>query len=220
MRYLIATLFFICSCVQTWAQNCDSSWLKLDQKATDGSVNRVFNIGGKDRLVVNGWCEVDKNDTVYSEFVLFECGSERNLGEWSALDPSRIRQLRDTLIVEDLDWLPVGKDFKYEYVTLFVNKYYCGKEGAKVIKTLSNSYRKYTRAQIEHVYKEYSMLTKGNFERNIEVADMLLWAYVSGDAKAEEYFRTIESKFGPFDGAIAESWHDALAIFERYKAMN
>lgn len=182
----------------------------------DANVKRTFLLGIRS-IAVCGDRIIEGTDTVYSEFSLFECGNDTTLKEWGVLEPCRINMVKDTVYVNQLYFLPIGKNLAYSFEPFYIYKYWYQNNLLHKKQSFNTALRKYSKAEIEEVFKQHAKLKRGNVEENVNVADMLFWAYVSGNKKAELYFNKIETDFGPFDGYISEEWHKIQNTYLFYK---
>jgi len=201
------------------SQNCNCPQDKMLPKY--GSTVRVFSFSSSIKLGICGYHKVVGKDTAYSEFCLFQCGFNKVIDEWDATQICRINQVRDTLFVKELKGLPVGKNMEAKWAPFYINKYYFTNGVLKQETFYRKDLKNYSDLQIHEVLDEYKKLKKdGNYEHLLLVANRLFWAYVSGSKEAEAKLMTMEQKFGPFDGAIAEDWKDLLATYEHWKSKN
>ncbi len=195
--------------------NCPSEGL-----GNTGKPHSLFSFTNGKKIGLCGYREIKNNDTTYSEFALVQCGQKKPIEEWGAVESCKIKKVNDTLFVKELYGLPIGKDFTVIWMPFYINKFYFTGNTLQKKKFYRKDIKKYSKEQIRQVLTKYEKLTRGNFEHTIDVANMLFWAYVSGNNEAEVYLKTIPKKFGPFDGAIAEEWDDISATYELWKEKN
>lgn len=154
---------------------------------------------------------------IYSELALIDCSSKSIIEQWDALQDYKITFANDTLQLSNLYLLPVGKRLVYKQAPFLIYKYYFA--GNKLLRT--SYYNKaavlYSNNQISHSLEKYKKAKRGNTEDNVEVADILFCAYVSGSKQAENYLKQLKTKLGPFDGAIAEQWNSIWQLYLQYK---
>lgn len=182
--------------------------------------NMIYTLSGQHKIGLCGGYEIKGIDTVFSEFCIYECGSDTVVGEWGAVIECKVEMSDDTLIVSELYLLPIGKNFEIISLPFYRHKYFYVEE--KLVEHLfyDNNIRKFSKKEIEQAIGKYKKLSKGNFEYTIHVALMLFWSYVSGDKKAELYFNKIEKKYGPFDGYISEWWSEVDITYKHWKELN
>jgi hypothetical protein len=157
---------------------------------------------------------------VFSEFVLVTCPGDSILDEWGAVDNCWIEVRKDTLIVETLEYLPIGKHFHYKQFPYKIEKIHY-EHGIPVLKTTVNhKIRKYSTAEIQIVLHQYERDSKDFtnnhpafhfMEHEENLADRLFVAAISGSATARKYLVEFNDKFKP-DGGIAERYDDLIAM--------
>lgn len=119
---------------------------------------------------------------------------------------------KDTLLVDQLQNLPTGDNFNYRETVWATEKIYFS--GQRVVRKLlvNRQIKKYTKAEILTVLKSYESAKPGLDNSKMEIANKLFMASISGDKKARQYFKEIETKFGTLDGAFAEEYNDLAAM--------
>jgi len=164
---------------------------------------------GKD-IALCGYSETKGSEKIYSEFVLAVCGQDKILDFWDAMTSCKIRVTGDTLIIDELKYLPTGDDLNFKS-TLWTSQkvYFKNNEVQRRIK-VNRGIRKYSRLEIDRVIKEFE-----HAERYVEgLADKLFMATLSGDKKARQYFIDYKTKFGPLDGYVAEDYNELTAMLK------
>ena len=180
----------------------------------------TFDLDGNRKISICGYREKSRKDTVFSGFLLFQCGRKEFISEWDETQSCKITQNADTLLVSEFSALPVGKGFALKSVLFRVKKFFF--QNASVVSTASylSSAPGYSSAQINTVLQQYTKLSGRNYDSILLVAHRLVWAYISGSSKAEKYLQQMKTKFGPFDGAIAEEFEEVCATYELWKKEN
>lgn len=219
MYKLFATLIILFSS-EANAQKCNCFKKFGNGEIIDlGSVKKNFTFSNKKNVAVCGDMEVQKGDTIYSEGFLSFCDENKIIEEWGALDPCKIRKINDTIFVETLCWLPIGKNYKTVSVPFYSRKYFFYKDSVYSTNYIIN-YRKYSKKQILQILQQYKKITKGNSDYTITVANRLFWSCVSGSKKAEELLLSLPIKFKDFDGAYAEDFDDIVGNYKLWKKTN
>jgi hypothetical protein len=122
------------------------------------------------------------------------------------------------LIVKELFGLAIDKKMEIKWVPFYITKYYFDKSILHSTAFFRKDLIKYTPTQIRSVINQYQNLKKiETADDMLLVAHRLFWAYVSGSKEAERYLNSFEKHFGPFDGAVAEEFHDLLATYKLYR---
>jgi len=174
----------------------------------------TFNLSNGKTIVLCGYKNPDTNPTTFSEFILSVCGQDTIIDFWGAVLTCRLKVQKDTLLVEQLENLPTGKNFQYQETVWTTEKIYFN--GQKLIRKLvvNRQIRKYNPDEIQAVLKTYETSKLGLDESKMEIADKLFIATISGDKKARNYFKEFNNKFGTLDGAFAEDYKDLTAMLE------
>jgi hypothetical protein len=183
-----------------------------------GTKMQRYDLADGKSLAVCGYREKNKKDTIYDGFVLFQCGRKEILDEEDETSSCKIAQLNDTLILSEFYILPIGKNFEMVSLPFRIHKFFSRPSKIADTTYFRSDLPKYSTARINTVLRQYAHLTgKDNDSVNL-VAHWLFWAYVSGSSQAEKYLRGMKSKFGPFDGAIAEEFEETWATYELWKS--
>lgn len=162
-----------------------------------------------------GYSENAGNQTLYSEFVLTECKTNKKIGQWDATETCKINFNKDTLSVEKQYIFPIKGT--YRSIPFYVVKYYQHNGGINTSNHFQPSLIQYSDTDIRKSITAFKKASNGNNEANMQIADQLFCAYVSGSIEAEACFNKFEKKLGPFDGAIAEQWEELKTLYQRYK---
>jgi len=150
-----------------------------------------------------------------SEFDIFDCQNGDVLATYDALQQCDIHTKLDTLIIDELKYLPVGENWQWEYVTIAKEVFY--PEGKIVV-----SY-----GQMPFLGKiEIDEETQRAFTSELKVAQgypsdweeelgKLEVLALIGNPTALEVLKNYEGFCGePADGALAEQWKSAVATVE------
>jgi hypothetical protein len=194
----------------------------LDMEEFGGKqANRLFSFSNGKTIGLCGSPDTTENRIEYSTAALFECNTKKIIRDWFGYCTITVEYKPDTIIITNSEWLPVGKDFGFKMIKVSYEKVFY--KGNKLI--ISDYYEqslpKYSSTQINWILNKYKSV-KDIYEyrindSDIAIAYLLFWAYVSGSYEAETYFKQIEKKYGPFDGAIAEQWDDLWGLYLHYK---
>ena len=197
------------------SKNCNCP--KNDLTAA-GKADRIFTFSNGKSIGLCGFIEKDNKDTTYSEFILFQCGQTKILNQWDATQSCRISKTKDTLIIQELYGLAIEKKLEVKWVPFYITKYYLDNSALRSTSFFRKDLPKYSPTQIKTVINEYKKLTKqSGGDSTLLIAHRLFWAYVSGSKEAANYLNSFEKRFGPFDGAIVEEFHDLWATYKLYR---
>ena len=174
----------------------------------------TFNLSNGKTIVLCGYKNPDSNPTTFSEFILSVCGQDTIIDFWGAVLTCRLKVHKDTLLVDQLENLPTGKNFKYQETVWTTEKIYF--RGQKVDRKFvaNRQIRKYNQDEIKAVLKTYETAKYGLDDNKMEIANKLFIATISGDKKARQYFKEFKNKFGTLDGAFAEEYSDLTAMLQ------
>ncbi|MEO6456471.1 MAG: hypothetical protein ABIN97_20510 [Ginsengibacter sp.] len=174
----------------------------------------TFNLSNGKTIVLCGYKNPDSEPTTFSEFILAVCGQDTIIDFWSAVLTCRLKVHKDTLIVDQLENFPTGKNFKYKEIVWATEKIYF--RGQKVVRKFiaNRQIRKYNHDEIKAVLNTYETAKYGLDDNKMEIANKLFIATISGDKKARQYFKEFKNKFGTLDGAFAEEYSDLIAMLQ------
>lgn len=172
----------------------------------------TFHLSSGRTIVLCGYKHPERKPATYSEFVLAVCGQDTIIDFWGAVLTCRLRVTNDTLFVDQLQNLPTGANFSYRETVWTTEKIYFS--GQRVVRKMlvNGQIRKYTQAEILLVIKSYESATPGFDSSKMEIANRLFIASISGNKKARQYFKELETKVGTLDGAFAEEYNDLTAM--------
>jgi len=183
----------------------------LNTKAT-----RTFHLPNNTNIILCGYTDtsVVKGKALFSEFTLSECGTNDVLGFWGAVLSCNVKVNNDTLLVERLEPLPIGKSMKTEFRPWTTERiYYVNAELVNDIQ-IDPRIPKYTTSQIASVLKLYSRTPNKNNDSLSELADKLLICVLSGSKEAERYLLNFKNKFTMIDGEVEEGYDTTLRMLK------
>lgn len=165
-------------------------------------------------LVTCGYYDEDSQtlELVMSEFNIFDCDTGQSLVEYDAIQICNIREAKDSLIIEELKFMPAGKNWSWELFQI----------GEQIISVqnqslvVSGSTPKFEAATIEEAQQnEFLNSIKlgqgigGDWEEELGRLEVLS---LMGNDKAWEILTNYEQLKGErTDGALAEEWKNAIA---------
>lgn len=174
----------------------------------------TFHLSNGKTIALCGYKNPDSKPTTFSEFILSVCGQDTIIDFWGAVLTCRMKVKKDTLLVDELQNLPTGKNFKYQETVWTTEKIYFS--GQKVVRKLvvNRQIRKYNKDEIKSVLKTYDTAKSGLDDNKMVIANKLFIATISGDKKARQYFKEFKNKFETLDGVFAEEYSDLTAMLE------
>ncbi|MGF7079142.1 hypothetical protein [Mucilaginibacter sp. UYCu711] len=156
--------------------------------------------------------DIIKGKTLYSEFVLSVCGSNKLIKFWGATDICNIRTLKDTLFVETLVNLPVGKAMSYRETIWTTERIYFIKGKLKRDSAVNFAIPKYNPSQISAVLNLYNKTKDQNSVKTGELIDKLFISTISGSRQARTLLINFHKKFTLLDGYVAEQYDDVIRM--------
>ena len=217
MRVLFIHIFLLYIFPPADAQECKCHYNHYDSALL--KPRRVFLFKNNKTIGLYGDQYIEGKDTSYSEFSLCLC--DKNEIIFDMIDDGTvsyiIKKIRDTLLIEEMDGLPIGKNFSYVSIPFYFQKFFFHKDTLRDIGYYRNDIKKYSKLQVKQVLQLYKNITRANSDYTIAVANRLFWACVSGSKDAEILFNKIPVKFKGFDGAYAEDMDDITDTYNRWK---
>jgi hypothetical protein len=216
MRVLIILLITQLYFYNLTAQNCDCP--AINNISGLSKPSKLFKFLNGKTLGLCGNAEIKSKEKIYSECVIYQCKADTPLFVISALQSCTIEQQKDTLIIEEYYYLPIGKNFTNNPTKFYVAKLYFEASNWVTKNYFKKNVRKYSNSEIQNVLLRYDNTKKVyNSDKVLVIADQLFWAYVSGSKKAEDNLKNLYKKFGPFDGAVSEGHSEIMRMYELYK---
>jgi hypothetical protein len=209
--YIITLLSFFCTVFGQSKKDCNCP---INQFVGETKATTIFNLSSGNKIVL---CGFKNSDNTFSEFVLSVCGESKIIDFWDATLTCRIETNKDTLLVQEIQNLPVGKKLEYQPTVWTTEKIYFSKE--KVIRKLEVNKKigKYNQEQINKILKIYENAKPEINEWIMGIANNLFIASISGNKKAKQYLKDFEKKFGKLDGAFAEEYKELLAMLNLWE---
>lgn len=174
----------------------------------------AFQLSNGKTIVLCGYKNPESKPATFSEFILSVCGEDTIIDFWDAVLTCRLKVNKDTLLVDELQNLPTGRNFKYQETVWTTERIYF--RGSKVVRKLvvNRQIRKYSQAEIQTVLKTYENAKQGLDDNKMVIANQLFIATISGDKRAGQYFKEFNNKFGTLDGAFKEEYSDLTAMLK------
>jgi hypothetical protein len=214
-------IFLFISLIQIQIGLCQSKnncHCPVNDYTSNTKPSKTFTLSNGQKIGVCGEAEKKSGETQYNGCVVFQCEKTKTIYESDYTTACTITQNTDTLTIQEIMPIANGKNQSIVWTKFYVEKLFF--RDGKMIDT--NYYRKevkrYTAKEIKKVEAAFNNFKKeNNFDALLLLSHQLFWAYVSGSKKAGEYLKSLELKFGPFDGAISEEYNEVMTDFEAYK---
>ncbi|NVO31143.1 hypothetical protein [Hymenobacter lapidiphilus] len=94
---------------QTKMTSCDCPKTQFAGTKAD----TTFHLSNGKTIVLCGYKNPDSKTTNFSEFILAVCGQDTIIDFWGAVLTCRLKANKDTLLVDQLQNLQTGKNFKF-----------------------------------------------------------------------------------------------------------
>jgi hypothetical protein len=210
LSIILTVLTFSSAFGQTQKVSCDCPKTNYAGTKTD----TTFHFSNGKIIVLCGYKNPDSKPTTFSEFVLAVCGQDTIIDFWGAVQTCNLKMKKDTLLVDQLQNLPTGKNFKYQETVWTTEKIYF--IGQKVFRKLvvNRQIRKYSQDEIQTVLKIYETAKPGLDDSKMEIVNKLFIATISGNKTARQYFKEFKTKFGTLDGAFQEEYGELTKMLE------
>jgi hypothetical protein len=213
-HYRLTIILTFVTLTSLYSQKSETSCLCPKTEFAGKKADSTFHLSNGKTIVLCGYKNPDTNPTTFSEFILAVCGQDTIIDFWSAVLTCRLKVKNDTLLVDQLQNLPTGNNFKFQETIWTTEKIYFS--GQKVVRKmeLNKDIRKYNQEEIQSVLKTYETANKSLDDGKMEIANKLFIATISGDKKARQYFIEFENKFEILDGAYKEEYNDLKSMLK------
>ena len=185
MKILILLSLTFFTTYNVVAQNCNPP-----KDNIEGSVKpyKIFKFSNGKTLGFCGTIQKTKKEINYTEFELYICGADTSFLIKDATQTCSIKQIRDTLFIEEYYSIANGKSLSINWTKFYVTKVYWKASKIKQEDYFKTDLKKYSKVEIEKTLNEYKKTKKNNdYDKNLLLGHRLFWAYVSGSKKAGEY---------------------------------
>ena len=187
--------------------------------STKGDTSALkINFTNGQSISVCGFVDKEMEGMIISEFNVFECNSGKSLTEYDAMQICRLVEKSDTLVIQELAYLPTGKKWAWNLIQI----------GEQIITTkdknivVTKQEPKLEQFSIDDTDAEIFLnsLKKGKGHSNdgeLEISKLEALTLLGND-KAKYILENYEEYTGQeTDGAVRETWKDARATIEWIK---
>lgn len=189
--------------------NCfDSNGLKNESKPV---LEKIF-LNGK-RISICGSLHKKESELRVSEFNVFDCSTGKSLTEYDGTQDCRIIEKADTLIIQELKYLPTGKNWAMNSIQVG-EQIITTKRKKLIIYPLFPKFESFSIDDLDAKTFLKSLKKGQGFSNEWEIELGKLEALtLLGNKEAESILENYEEFMGEkTDGALAEDWKEALAI--------
>ena len=169
-------------------------------------------------ISICGFLDKKMEGIILSEFNVFDCNSGKSLTEYDATQICRIMEKSDTLIIQELKYLPTGKNWTWNLIQ--IGEQIITTEDKEILTAeLLPKLEKFT-IDDNDIQVFLNSLKKGsghNSEWELEIGKLETLTLL-GNEKAKSILENYEEFTGQkTDGALAETWKDAKATTQWIK---
>jgi len=195
-------------------QNCNCLKETMDGMAeSNDPPNTTFSFKNGNKIILCGYEEKIDDVLYYGEFILQECGKTEPIDFWDATLTCRVFMENDVLKIEEFCNLPVGKNRNFIFTPWHIEEL-SYKNGKLNRLPFTKDIRRYSKEEIKQTLEEYTLAIKDGLPDDSEdLIAKLFVAALSGDKKANEYFKAFPDTF-PIDGGGLETYKEFLAMYE------
>jgi hypothetical protein len=158
MRFCLSLVALLLAVLSALAQPpCQCPPLK---DSSEASAETTFVFKNGETVILCGSEDVDTKGSTFSAFALRHCGQDSVLGFWNENKTCRVSLFRDTLSIENLLNLPVGRENSYIPVPLIIDKVFFANTGLKRLTRVNAKFRKLNRSECDAVVRNYEITPK------------------------------------------------------------
>lgn len=176
------------------SQQCICKYYQYEYWEDEAVDTFSFKNGEKLKICPSIWHNFDNDQNKYfQDFALEQCENDSIVFVGKSYTYHRAELKSDTLVLEEVIDLAVGKDRKMERVILSANRIYL-QDGKFRIKQSLNSFRKYSPEEIAATVKEYENKRRISIRQLLLLSSRLFIAALS-DEKAKKYFLDMQPRY-------------------------
>ena len=181
---------------------------------SDTKVKAASHLVNGKTIVLCGYKDTETKPVSFVEFVLFVCGQQKIIGFWDAQTQCRLEVNKDTLLVNQITSLPVGKNFAYEATVWKIDKLYFSGNNVLQKQEVNPGFPVYCANRIASVSSAFESANGGLDEAKMTLADELFMATISGSNQARKYLIKFKTKFGMLDGHFVEEYDGLISMLK------
>lgn len=178
----------------------------------------VLNFTYGQSISVCGFVDKEMEGLIISEFNAFDCKTGKSLTEYDAMQICRLVEKKDSLIIQELKYLPTGKNWTWNLIQ--IGEQIITIKDKKIFTTENNPKLEKFTIDNNKAIAFLDSLKKGKGHSNeweLEIGKLEVLALL-GNERAKYILENYEEFTGQeTDGALAETWKDAKAIVQWIK---
>ena len=169
-----------------------------------------LNFSSGQRISICGFLDKEMEGIIISEFNVFECNSGKPLAEYDATQICRIIEKPDTLLIQELKYLPTGKNWDWNLIQI-AEQIITTKDKKIFVSEKKLKLEKFNIDENEATLFLNSLKKGKGYSNEWELEIGKLEALtILGNEKAKYILENYENFIGKeTDGAMAETWKDA-----------
>ncbi len=184
-----------------------------------GKESEVFEFPKGKKIMLCGSINTENGNTNYFEFVLFMCGKKNVIDFWDASKVCEVTKVQDTLFVNQMVDLPVGKNFEMEQTIWKVDKLFFVGDQLSIKSTVNKDVSTYNDKQIAGLIKTYQStkpVSVSTDDKKIELASKLFMGAISGDENCRKYFKAFKTDYKIVNTPVEEAYNDLMSKLETW----
>lgn len=185
-----------------------------------GKESEIFEFSKGKKIMLCGSINTENGTTNYFEFVLFVCGKKNIIDFWDAASVCEVTKVQDTLYVNQMVDLPIGKRFSMEQVAWRVDKLFFVDDQLSIKKTINKDIYTYDEKQIESIIKDFQStkpVSVSSDSKKIELAARLFMGAISGDETCRNYLKSFKKDYKISGTTIEAQYNELIARLETWE---
>lgn len=195
MKNILLLAIFINLFLEANCQDKIECYCPKSKYTNVGKPDTIVYLSSGKSIMLCGYRNRDDHPNTFSEFILSVCGSNSIIDFWDATLTCKIKTKNDTLLVERIESLPTGKNFKFLSTVWTIEKIYF--VGNKAVKRLSvnREIPKYNQKEINTLLEMTIRANPIQNDSTMNFAYRLFIAAISGSKDARKDFERFKQKF-------------------------
>jgi hypothetical protein len=191
----------------------------VSQFSANTKADTIYHLSNNYTIALCGYGDTGliKGKLLYREFVLSVCGSDKIVKFWDAMHICNLKVSADTLIVETMVELPVGKAMNDEWTAWTLEHIYFVNNSVRRDSVINPRFPKYNQSQIADVLNLYKVTPDANNDTTEKLEDKLFVSALSNSKEAAYYLVNFRKKYTHLDGVYLEDYDRIIRMYDLYK---
>ena len=177
-----------------------------------GTADTSFTFRNGRTLVLCGNREESDGEVSFTDFTLNACGARDILGHWGAVASCKLRMQGNELTIQRIVNLPVGREFGYIPIVLFIDRISMAARTPRMTTALNSKARRYGRAEINAVIAEYEASPHAVGDKTEEQMFKLFVCALSGSAKGTKQFQSFDRDTPGLEGELKTAYEELKGL--------